>query len=140
VCWPECFAPGPDRVFRPAVLHISSAEASRSAGSVREPPSEQIEGLDRPAQGGLDEWAERVLRTRNYTLPIGSEEKNYNLTSMYLLWVGDNFTATVGNLTGCTSVVLAYDCGIYVASRTQSSPPLHRSHVYLVGLTTGCRH
>lgn len=79
-------------------------------------------GLDFPAPGQLDAWAQHVFSSKHYNLTIDIPDSAdvYLPTATYLPWEGGPFFAAVSGFTGCTSVILACDCGIYIASQNLS--------------------
>lgn len=113
VCGPECVWPDPG-IFSPITVVNKSKADSVSAEVIIS--SEHIPGLDRPERGKLDAWAQHVFNSEHYTMEIDTGGVQYNSTAIYLPWEGRAFFVAVSGFTGCTSVVLACDCGIYIVS------------------------
>lgn len=82
------------------------------------PPAEHISGLDRPTAGGLDAWAQHVFNSPHYKMAVDVPDNTnmYLSAAMYLPWEGNPLLATVSGFSGCTSVILACDCGVYIVS------------------------
>ena len=123
VCEPKCIFGDPVReIFSPIIVSNEpradavSTKVHTSSSLIRQPWSERIPGLDSPAPGGLDAWAQHVFNSPYAKLNIDFSDDDYLSAAMYLPWEGKAFFATVSGFTGCTSVIVACDCGIYIAS------------------------
>lgn len=108
----ECLPGCPLCAFIPTIPIVNESKADNVLAATT--PN----GLDFPAPGKLDAWAQHVFSSEHYDLPIDIPDsvEAYLPTATYLPWEGRPFFATISGFTGCTSVILACDCGIYLVS------------------------